>query len=167
MNKKTSKEIKQAEEQLFKTLSLFTDEQFSQIPFEGSWTGGQVAEHLLKSDATPLLFGNTEKTTGEPGKNIKLIREQFLNFNTKMKNPDFNTPSNGKHNKKEIIDSLTKMYKKAEEAAVKLDLTQTCLDFGLPNMGKMTRLEWLYFMIYHTQRHTHQLKNILSKLEQA
>jgi hypothetical protein len=52
-----------------------------------------VAEHLLKSDVTSLLYGNTGMTPGEPGKNIKLIRDQFLNFDIKMKNPDFNTPS--------------------------------------------------------------------------
>ena len=32
-------------------LSSVKDEQFNEIPFEGSWTAAQVADHILKSQA--------------------------------------------------------------------------------------------------------------------
>ncbi len=108
-------ELKETSAELRQTLSSFTDEQFNRTPFQGSWTGGQVAEHLLKSNITPLLHGNTEKTARKPDEKISQIKESFLNFNVKMKNPDFNTPSNNKHDKKEIIDSLADAYQKLVE----------------------------------------------------
>ena len=33
-----------------------------------------------------------------------------------------------------------------------------------PNFGQITNLEMLYFVLYHTQRHTHQLKNIVKHI---
>jgi hypothetical protein len=42
-----------------------------------------------------------------------------------------------------------------------LDLSKTCQGFQLPGSAAFTRAEWIWFAIYHTQRHTRQLKNIL------
>ncbi len=97
--------------------------------------------------------------------NISPIRESFLDFHTKMKNPDFNTPTGKHHDKQKTIESLKDIYENVKDAAGKLDLTQMCLDFEIPGSGNMIRMEWIYFMIYHTQRHTHQSKNILETLE--
>ncbi len=36
---------------MIKTLSLFTEEEINTIPFEGSWTPGQVAQHIILSDS--------------------------------------------------------------------------------------------------------------------
>ncbi len=49
---------------------------------------------------------------------------------------------------------------KITEAIKTLDLSATCTVFELPGFGEFTRSEWIWFAIYHTQRHTHQLKNI-------
>jgi hypothetical protein len=45
-----------------------------------------------------------------------------------------------------------------------LDLTSTCLEFELPGFGKFTRMEWGNFILYHSQRHIHQMKNIMRKI---
>lgn len=42
-------EIKSTFGQLYQTLSLFTQSEINAIPFEGSWTSGQVARHIIKS----------------------------------------------------------------------------------------------------------------------
>jgi hypothetical protein len=41
-----------------------------------------------------------------------------------------------------------------------LDLTAACI--GLPHVriGVMTRMEWVYFTIYHTERHLKQLQRL-------
>lgn len=158
------KDLDDTMENLVQTVSSFKEEDIDKIPFEGSWTAGQTSEHLLKSNVTKLLYGDTKKTGRKPDENIRQTKELMLDFGKKMTAPDFNTPTNEKHDKVQIINSFKKVHSEAREAAETLDLTETCTGFELPGSGMFTRLEWLYFMIYHYQRHTHQLKNIYDKL---
>src|SRR5882757_6923972 len=43
------KEVSDTFQDLISTLSAFKEEQFNLVPYEGSWTPGQIAEHLIKS----------------------------------------------------------------------------------------------------------------------
>jgi hypothetical protein len=45
-------------------------------------------------------------------------------------------------------------------AAKTQDLHATCLDFEMPTVGTLTRIEWLSFAVVHTQRHIWQLKKM-------
>lgn len=159
-------ELKNTNEELIKTISSFTHEQFNKIPFEGSWTGGQVADHLAISDSgtTNLINAETHKTERDPEKNIEVLKNIMLDFNSKMKNPEFNTPSDGTHYKEKLIAQFKDNEEKQLAAIDEKDLTESCVSFPLPNLGVLTRIEWLYFNIYHKQRHTHQLKSILEKI---
>lgn len=167
MSEQLKKDIKNTNEELIKTISLFTDEQFNKIPIERSWTGGQVADHLVISDTgtTSLLSDKTSATERDPEKNIEVLKKIMLDFSSKMKNPEFNTPSNGTHDKEKLIAQFKSNEEKQLEAIDNMDLTESCVSFPLPNMGVMTRIEWLYFNIYHKQRHIHQLKNILENFK--
>lgn len=153
-------EIKETAASLLQTLAAFSKEQLNKVPFEGSWTAGQVGEHLVKAVSAGLLYGNTTETERPPDVMVKPLRDQFLNFSIKMKSPDFIIPSDGPHEKEAVINDLRKIWEDIAEAADTLDLTKTCLDFELPGAGHLTRLEWLNFMVAHTKRHTHQLNNI-------
>jgi len=166
MKEQLKKELQSTNEELIKVISSFTDEQFNKIPFQGSWTGGQTADHLAISDSgtTKIMYDETAKTERDSEKNIEVLRNLMLNFDTKMKNPDFNTPSNGPHNKEELIAQFKENETKQLEVIDSKDLTETCTSFPLPSMGELTRIEWLYFNIYHKVRHTQQLKNILAKV---
>jgi Protein of unknown function (DUF1569). len=153
-------EIKETQTALLKALDTFSQEQLNKIPFEGSWTGGQVSEHLIKAVSASLLYGNTTETERPPDVMVKPLRDQFLNFDIKFQSPDFIIPSDGPHDKQEVTGQLRTIWEEIEEAASTLDLTKTCLDFELPGAGHLTRLEWVNFMIVHTKRHTRQLNNI-------
>jgi hypothetical protein len=166
MKEQLKKDIKSTNEELIKTISSFSQDQFNKIPFEGSWTGGEVADHLAISDSgtTKILTDKTAKTERDPEKNIEVVKKIMLDFNSKMKNPEFNTPSKGTHDKEKLIAQFKSNEEKQLEAIDNIDLTESCVSFPLPNIGVLTRIEWLYFNVYHKQRHTHQLKNILEKL---
>ncbi|MRG48145.1 DinB family protein [Chitinophaga sp. SYP-B3965] len=157
-------EIKETAATLLQTLASFNKEQLNKVPFEGSWTAGQVGEHLIKAVSAEILYGNTTETERLPDVMVKPLRDQFLDFTIKMKSPDFILPSNGPHDKERLTNKLSKIWEDIAEAAETLDLTKTCLDFELPGAGHLTRLEWLNFMIAHTKRHTHQLNNISKAL---
>ena len=157
-------EIKETETALLQILSAFSKEQLNKVPFEGSWTGGQVGEHLIKAVSADIFYGTTTDTERPADVFVKPLRDQFLNFDINMESPDFILPSDGPHDKDAVMNKLQSVWEELAEAEETLDLTKTCLDFAIPGMEPMTRLEWLNFYIAHTKRHTHQLNKIYKAL---
>lgn len=157
MNSLTT-EMRNTAATLLEALRAFDYDEFNEVPFEGSWTAGQVADHLLKAaDVTQVLHGRTAPTWRNPGEKVEMLRHVFLDFKTKFKTPDFIVPSDGPHSQAEMDTALTEVWAGLDAATRKLDLTQTCLDFELPVFGLLTRTEWICFYMVHTQRHIHQL----------
>jgi hypothetical protein len=159
-------EIMETKKELLKVLNLFDKENINTVPFEGSWTGGQVAEHVLKSASGVLETLNaTVKPTGRnPEENVKQLGDIFLNFDIKMKSPDFILPSDDPKNKKALVQSLGETLDGIKKVAETKDLTATCTAFSMPVLGELTRIEFVKFTIFHTKRHTHQLNNIINHL---
>ena len=164
--KQILKEVNGTITELIELLSSFDQEQINIIPFEGSWTAGQLAKHMIMSNSgfAEILYGPVKETEREPDEMIEKIKADFLNFNIKMKSPDFVVPPMGIYKKEELLSSLENIKEKINQAIETLDLTKTCLAFELPVYGFLTRLEAIHFVLYHTQRHIHQLKNILKKV---
>lgn len=148
--------------ELIESISSFSEEQINISPAEGSWTAGQVTEHVLKSESglSRLLTGKTGATDRKPYEKNDLIESIFLDFSTKMKSPDFIIPSDGPHDKELLVQNMTNNRKNLIGLVRNLDLSPTCYDFSLPGMGEFTRLEWLCFIISHSTRHIRQLRNI-------
>ena len=160
------KDLERTTRELLQVLGEFTNEQFNSLPFEGSWTAGQVADHLFRAErgAPALMTGNTEQTTRDPEQFVKPLDDAFLDFSTKMKSPDFILPSNGPHDPGEYYNKFEAIRKNIQELAAKLDLTKTCTGFDMPKIGHMTRFELLRFTVAHSTRHIRQLNNIHSHI---
>jgi hypothetical protein len=143
-------------------LGNFSEEHFNTQPAYGGWTAGQVAEHLLLSaGVVEVIAGHTTPTNDrQPDTHLPMIAGVFLDFNTKLQSPDFIIPSEGNHDKAQHLAKTKIVWDKIGEGIRLLDLSATCLDFEFPGMGPLTRLEWLWFYVWHTQRHLHQLTNI-------
>ena len=160
-------ELGEVKKKLTTVLSSFSPAEINQVPFEGSWTAGQVGRHLLKAfgEMSQLLeYGNVKDTDRAPDEKMKMIKGDFLNFDIKMKSPDFLTPETKTYQKEELIISLDKTYTDIINTGGVVDLSKTLTDFEIPGYGHFTRLESVYFAICHTQRHIHQLKNIRGRL---
>ncbi len=141
----------------------FSQEQYNKVPFAGSWTAGQVSEHLLKSigGIPEMMAGNTRPTPERKGdEHVIAIETIFLDFDVKMKSPDFILPSDGPHDRNELLHGFRTSLDEMAAKARTLDLTATCTDFAFPGVGELTRWEWISFAICHTIRHTRQMKNI-------
>lgn len=157
-------EIDKVTADLTKAVHAFSDSEFNIVPFEGSWTPAQVAEHLTIGVDPAILYGNVQQVSRDPGEKIESAKAVFLDFSTKMKSPDFVLPSDNPHTKEEMAAELTGIWEKMKEGVQQLDLTLTCTDFEIPGFGAFTRLEWIWFYIFHTKRHIHQLHKIASHL---
>ncbi|WP_428232170.1 DinB family protein [Flavobacterium sp.] len=167
MKSELQQEIKTTFEQLYQTLSLFEQNQINVVPFESSWTAGQVTKHIIKATSGfyQICNGKTQKLNGVPDEKVAVLEGIFLDFTTKYNSPDFIYPENKEYEKKELLSRLHKIEKEILDIAVNYDLTQTCLDFEIPGIGNLTIYELVSFAILHTKRHIHQLQNIQQKIK--
>lgn len=154
-------EFKNTMDILLQKLSAFDNDELNVVPKNNGWSAGQVGHHLLKSySVIKTLNGNTAPTTRSPDEKINEIREIFRDFGIKMDSPTGVLPAAGPFEKEALIPSLEKRINQIEEVIRTKDLTLTCEDYAIPEYGKFTRLEWINFVIYHTQRHFRQLDRL-------
>lgn len=167
MKNDLSIEITNTKNELLKTLDLFDQQNINTVPFEGSWTGGQVAEHVLKSLSGALqnITGPVKPTERDPAEYVKPLGDAFLNMDMKMKSPDFIIPSDEPKDKISLMAALGIALDGIKTVTITDDLSATCTGFEMPTLGALTRLEWISFSSFHTRRHTYQLKNILNQLK--
>ncbi|SEL01992.1 DinB family protein [Parapedobacter koreensis] len=167
MQDSLSRALENAFDELLVALSSLDQEELNTVPFKGSWTAGQVGDHLHRSyDVVECLTGRTETTQRDPGAYIAPLSEQFLNFEIKMQSPDFILPTDEPVEKEQLLNGLKRRTSAILDFAVSgADMTLTCLDFELPTLGTLTRNEWLNFVLVHTMRHNYQLANIMHRLD--
>jgi hypothetical protein len=168
MAKELVTEIDDTYRELLKIFSLVPAAQIDTIPIEGSWTAGQLAEHLIRAgfSAGDFFRENVRPTEGRaPDAGVEQIKSIFLNFGTKLQAPSFIVPLETLHDKAQQIKELERIRRSYIDAVEQLDLSYTCLGRELPGAGYLTRLEWISLNVYHTQRHIRQLKKILAALQ--
>jgi hypothetical protein len=160
VNEQLRTEVGDTFQDLINTISAFKEEQFNLVPVGGGWTPGQIAEHLVK--CTSAIPDEHTQTTYRPyDEKVAPVGDLFLNFSIKMQSPDFALPGNPPHDKRMILETFVEIKDRLEDTVRMTDLEATCTDFELPTFGALTRYEWLKFFIFHTRRHTRQLRNIL------
>lgn len=144
-------------------MSSLDETQVNTIPYDDSWTAGQLFNHVTKSISGMGAVMQKEAAAAErdPGEKIAGFRDTFLNFSIKMKSPDIIVPDDGPFEKHASIHALTAAFEKMKEPAQKANVSE--LLTGLP-MGDVTKLELLHFVFYHTQRHLHQMQKITDAL---
>jgi hypothetical protein len=158
--------IKETCSDLLQILDAFSEVEFNTVPPYGGWTPGQVAEHLLLSaGVVEVISGRTVAATRPPDEKVAGIAGIFLDFTTKLSSPPFIVPAQGEYSKTEMINRLRVVWTKLAEAVRLLDLSVICLDFEFPGSGTLTRLEWISFYVFHTQRHVAQLHRIYASLK--
>jgi hypothetical protein len=152
-------ELSTTQQELVNLLNSFSTVTINQIPLEGSWTAAQVADHVSLSNfsiARALqLKGNS--INREPDERAGELKDLFLDFNRKFKSPDFIVPTKTEYDKSELLYQLHSSIDKIQEEVEAAVLTELITH---PAFGDITKLEILYFVLYHTQRHIQQVKNI-------
>lgn len=154
---------------MLRLLDSFDGQTIKMVPYEGSWTAAQVGDHLLKSYNLILraIYGKVEKTSRDPESNVDQIKNIFLDFNVKFKSPEMIRPSDQPAEREQLLSELISSIGKLKEASDVMDLSMTALDADMPGLGKLTGTEWLYFFVYHTQRHIHQLEKISGMINKS
>jgi len=151
------------------TLSSFSQEEFNRAPFEGSWSAGQVAEHLFKSESNivRVLNGNSKPTFTDPFEKTAIIQSIFLDYSKKLQSPEFILPTNEEKLKIEFINRFEVTRKELGKLVESAELTRTFIDFPFPQVGEFTGWEWICFAVCHSKRHIRQMKIIAETLKTA
>ena len=167
MTTEISAGFEKTSDELIQIISSTNEEQFNEIPFEESWTIAQVGEHLLKSYGLveALNLGPVRHTESLPGKGIETVKKIFLDFDAKYKSAEALLPSDEPIEKEKLLSDLQKRISQIKEVIQTKDLTETCVGLPFKGVGELTRIEWLHVILFHTQRHIHQIKNISKSLE--
>ena len=147
--------------ELIELISSFSETEINEIPSAGSWTAAQVAEHVTKSNFG--IIKSLKKEGTSPGRaadaGIEELKKTFLDFDKKLLSPEFILPTRDIYQKKLVVDNLEISIAQLKELSRHVDLFEM---ISHPIFGEVTKLELLHFVVYHTQRHIHQLKNIVT-----
>jgi hypothetical protein len=129
-----------------------------------SWTAAQLASHVTKSNKAiwQALNMGGKQAERNPGERVPELKKMFLDFTTKFNSPEFIRPTQDSYQKEVLIADLGKSIEQLKETGSKVDLSEI---ISLPAFGEITKLELLHFVLYHMQRHLHQLKNILQQIK--
>ena len=151
--------LHEATNQFLEMVSSFDEREINLVPFDGSWTAGQIAEHvtLSNNDIVKQLSKPGKICRREPDAGVENIKSIFLNFTEKLKSPGFILPTRNWYNRETLIANLAESIRSVRAVSTREDLFRL-IDHTV--FGEVTRYETLYFVVYHTQRHIHQLRNI-------
>jgi hypothetical protein len=166
MEEELKVEVTSTFRQLYQTLSLFTPSEINAIPFEGSWTSGQVVRHIIKSTSglKEVCDRNTQKLVANPGEKVPELKKLFLDFSTKMDSPEFIYPEVKEYDKELLLSTIQRIEKELVYITENYDLGLTCMEFEIPGFGNLTIYEIVSFAVIHTKRHIYQLTNIYKAL---
>jgi len=149
--------------ELMELISPLGEEQINTIPLKDSWTAAQLATHVTKSNnaIVQAMDMDGKLVQRDPAGRVKELKKIFLDFNHKLKSPAFIVPKPGVYEKEKLVAALKKSNDQLKEKREQVNLSAV-IEFSA--FGQITRLELLHFVLYHTQRHIHQLKNMLKHI---
>ena len=152
--------INTAAAELLELISSADEQTLNTVPFKNSWTAAQLASHITKSNKAIIqaLHMHGEPAERNPDARVTELKSMFLDFSIKFQSPEFILPAEGSYGKETLAEELERSIGRLKEAAGNTNLTEMIM---LPAFGEITKLEVLYFVLYHTQRHIRQLKSIL------
>ena len=156
--------INETYERLMNLIISFSQEEINTVPYKDSWTAAQVILHVTKSNLsiTQALNMKAKASHRSPDVRVQELKDIFLDFNTKLKSPDFILPEKDIYDKETIFTNLEQSIERLIKESEKVNLTEA---IHHPAFGDITKLELLHFVVYHAQRHIHQLKNIFQLVE--
>ena len=140
--------------------------EINEKPPTGGWSAGQIAEHIvLCSNGIP------DSDTADAGRpfdeKVPVFEQFFADDSLKMEADESLHPRENQYDPDELIGQLRNIQQKLVHIANTRDLERLCLDMELPQLGHMTRYEWLHFIVHHTRRHTRQMQRTLGQIAGA
>lgn len=152
-------EIDEAVWALDSLIATLDEDKMNIVPYDGSWTAGQLIRHIVKSTngMAKVMLQHSRLAERNIAERVPELQKIFLDFSSKMRSPESIVPEEEHYERLTSIQELHAafgQFRENTERAHLYDLVE-----GLP-LGPITKLEILHFVLYHTQRHLNQMKKI-------
>jgi uncharacterized damage-inducible protein DinB len=156
-------QMEQISTELIDLLQEVSELHFNQQPATGKWSIAQVVDHLYLSNksigkALSLIGTPVDR---DPAERINELKSVFLDFTQTYDSPAFILPRNEHYERTHLMDELLRSLQQIHRLMYKGELSES---INHPAFGDISKLEILHFVLFHTQRHTRQIKMIQAEL---
>src|SRR6478752_1253013 len=130
---------------MMEQLDQLNEKQLNTVPFEGSWTAGQVMEHITKSNTGIAKALNIEGMRVDRNADAREpeLREFFLDFSVKFQSPDFILPTKEHYEKNQVAEDFNNALNLLKKIGDHANLEEAIKH---PAFGEITKLELLCFV---------------------
>lgn len=133
------------------------------------WCIMDCAEHLLiyEQQVIKALQGPAEPVKDRaPNSKVSDISHSFLEFDRRLRvTGDPDTLQGGYTNVADFSKTFRQNREDIKALLHKEPIDWLCTAMEHPIFGFMTRIEWVYYLIYHTERHLQQINRIEAGFE--
>lgn len=132
-------------------------------PSEREWSVLEVCEHIMTLEQTLqfVLNGPTTPLNRQAIRQVAFIKDTFSDFNQRLKAPPRVRPIGRISNLNQVLIGFPKNREMLWEQG---DWESIYTGFAHPLFGQLTKAEWLYFCVFHTQRHLYQIERIMQRI---
>ncbi|XWN37436.1 MAG: DinB family protein [Balneola sp.] len=154
-------------ESFIKFIENISDDIFNKKTDKNTWSAAENVEHIIRSEfGTGRLFNASTKkdSSRDTEKKIQEIKSQFQDRTKKLQAFGVVLPTDSDKDKSDLLEKFKTSRKQVIDLIKVQDLDEVCTRFEHPLFGYMTRREWIHFNIVHTNRHKHQIQDLLDSL---
>jgi uncharacterized damage-inducible protein DinB len=149
-------------------LDTIPPEKLQQTNEQTAWSIMDCAEHMLISEqaVAKTLRGKAEPVKDRaPNSKVQDISHSFMDFDKRLQVTGEPDTLEGYDNTADFSKAFRQNREDLKAILEKEPLDWVCKDMEHPIFGFMTRIEWVYYLIYHTERHMQQINRIEASLE--
>lgn len=111
-----------------------------------------------------LFRGNMEKTDRNPTEKIEKIKFRFGDYTHKLTAGEPIKPRGEFTDKEKVLRAIVSNRSEILQLPQEGSWFDLCLGFEHAIFGYLTKIEWLYFCIFHAERHLQQMQTIEERL---
>lgn len=161
------REMQRATDDVARALEAVPEELFTTQPEENVWSPRDIAEHLIQLDSSTvfILKGKSHPEQGrDPSVALSNVLDSFGDFEKKFHTFGPGIPKRELMNREEPIARFRKTRTLVSRILEKGNLDEVCELFEHGIFGYLTRLEWGWFIIIHSDRHLNQIQRTHKRL---
>ncbi len=164
INQQISKSLSDAFDRCIALIKPLSQAELQQKPDAHSWSVGQIVDHILicSSDIPDRSIQATSRAYDE---RVPVIEQIFLDLDAKYEADQSLLPQQEYYEKEELLQRLLDCKTNLIVCHKDKDLMPLCKGMEFPQLGYLTRFEWLSFIAVHIQRHCYQIERVLEQIE--
>lgn len=135
-------------------------------PNSAIWSLAQVVDHLTRTDAvmSRVIKGTSQPADRDPAEKVEQIRTRFSDLEQKFSAFGMLVPGNEVIESDDLLKRFTDARMTLKIALIETKADELCTRFAHPLFGQLTRTEWAWFTIIHSERHLTQFDRVKSMI---